>query len=377
MNQRLLISAFGVLATAGAFAQVPDLVTAFDAGGRAMGMGGASYQTGSDTLSNYYNPAGLAFIDRSMLGITFRNFPQSRTVVTGDIGPAGTQRLDSTGDKGPTGMGHAGLAIPIKNRAGGNKGVIAISTTAGGQLRDERVGGAGLQEGGIAANGYSQLIKSDTDFVNLSYASGATDGSFAYGLGVVYAINRQVNNRLAPSGLTLFDAQATGIGIQGGVITSPKDNPDLSFGLSLRSPISLKSGGNSPLIYSRIPGRIAAGLAMRRDGFRSDNKDFMVLAADIQHFFGGSESQFIDRNAQTVLGAGLEYHYSFGGYRVPLRLGYSFVPAGGDFYGRRNSFTFGLGVRPVSNDWAIDVNFGRPSEGGSDLSVGFTYKFGK
>lgn len=200
MNQRLIITALGVLASASTFAQIPDLVNAFDAGGRAMGMGGATYVTGSDTLSNYYNPAGLAYLDRAMIGMTFRNFPQSRTTVTGDIGPAGTQRLDSAGEKGPTGLGHAGLAFPLKNRNGGNNGVIAISTTSAGQLRDERISGAGLTEGGITAVGFTQLIKSDTDFVNLSYARGNTDGSLAWGVGAIYAINRQVNIRNAPSG---------------------------------------------------------------------------------------------------------------------------------------------------------------------------------
>lgn len=368
----LLITAIGAgMVPLAAQAQVPDLVAAFDAGGRAMGMGGVTYQTGSDTLSNYNNPAGIGFINRKTLGVTFRNFPESDTVVTGDIAPTGTSFLTSSAKSGPTGLGHAGLAFPLQ---GGKNGVVAVSLTAGGQLRDSRIAGPGLTENGLNANNYSQLLKSRTDFVNVSYGKATSDGTFSWGVGLVYAINRQMNFRNAPSGTTLFDSQATGIGAQLGIIVTPKDNPDMSFGLSYRTPIKLKSGGNTPLIYEEVPGRLGAGFAVRREGFRS--KDYMILGADVQHFFDGRDSQFVDRDPQTVFGVGAEYNYGLGSSRIPIRFGFNFVPSGGTNFGRRNTFTFGLGYRPNNGDWGIDMNWAKPNGGGGDFSIGLNYKFG-
>lgn len=369
----LLMAALGAtMVPAVATAQVPDLVAAFDAGGRAMGMGGVTYQTGSDTLSNYANPAGLGYINKRTIGVTFRNFPESDTVVTGDIAPSGTQFLSSSGKAGPTGLGHAGIAIPLQN---GRGGTIALSLTAAGQLRDSRIAGPGLTENGLPANGFSQLLKSRTDFVNLSYGKTSGDGTFAWGAGLVYAINRQMNIRNAPSGTTAFDSQATGVGAQVGVIINPKENPDLSIGASYRTSIKLNSGGAGPLIYDEVPARLAGGIAIRRDGFRG-SKDYMILGLEVQHFFDAGESQFIDRDAQTVLGLGTEYNYSFGSGRIPVRLGFNFVPSGGAGFGRRNTFTFGLGYRPNNGAWGLDLNWGRPQGGGSDFSIGLSYQFG-
>lgn len=375
-NRTLLWIAMGI-APAASLGQVPDLVAAFDAGGRAMGMGGVTSVTGSDTLSGYYNPAGLGYISQATISASFRNFPGSNTVVTGDIGPTGTQRLSSSSDNGPTGLGHAGLALPLAGRNGGNNGVVSLSLTAGGQMRDLRTAGTGLVEGGLGAGAYRQFIKADTDFVNLSYGRTNGDSSFAWGLGLVYATSRQVNNRIAPSGTTAFDTQATGFGAQIGMMMTPKENPDMTFGLSYRTPIKLHTGGVSPLIYPEIPGRLAGGIALRRDGFRSGGRDWMVWGVEGQYFFAGKDSQFVDRNAQMVLGLGVEYSYSLGSARIPIRLGYAFVPAGGDFFGQRNALTFGLGYRPSKADWGVDLNFGRPSNGGADTSVAVTYKIGK
>jgi len=367
----LLLTALGATMAPTVHAQVPDLVAAFDAGGRAMGMGGVTYQTGSDTLSSYANPAGLGYINKRTIGVTFRNFPESDTIVTGDIAPSGTQFLTSSGKAGPTGLGHAGIAIPLQ---GGRGGTIALSLTAAGQLRDSRIAGPGLTENGLPAGGFSQLLKSRTDFVNLSYGKATADGTFAWGAGLVYAINRQMNLRNAPSGTTSFDAQATGLGAQVGVIVTPKENPDLSLGASYRTGIKLKSGG-AGLIYDEIPARLAAGIAVRRDGFRG-SRDYMILGLEVQHFFDAGDSQFIDRDPQTVLGLGTEYNYAIGGGRIPIRFGFNFVPSGGTNFGRRNNFTFGLGYRPNNGAWGLDLNWGKPQGGGSDFSIGLSYQFG-
>ncbi|KXK14322.1 MAG: hypothetical protein UZ18_ATM001001770 [Armatimonadetes bacterium OLB18] len=58
----------GIVVPAVALGQVPDVVDALDAGGRAMGLGGAIYQTGADTVSTALNPAGLGFVNRPTVG---------------------------------------------------------------------------------------------------------------------------------------------------------------------------------------------------------------------------------------------------------------------------------------------------------------------
>lgn len=358
------------------WAQVPDLVNAFDAGGRAVGMGGVTNVTGSDTLSGYYNPAGLGFVTRATIGLTFRNMPESRSVVTGDIGPTGSQRFSTTGQSGSTGLGHAGLAFPLKGRNGSSNGTVALTLTKGGVLRDQRIAGAGLTEGGLPAGGYSQLIKSNTDFINLSYGRSSSDGAFNYGVGIVYAMNRQLNQKTAPSGVSNFDADANGIGFQVGILAAPSGGNNVSFGASLRTPIKLRGGNGNPLIYDKIPGRLSAGVAFRQDGFRG-SRDYMVFGAELSHYFGGTKSAFIDRDAQTVFGVGTEYSYSAGGATIPVRLGYNFVQKGGNFFGSRNTFTFGLGYRPSNGDWGLDLNWGKPQNGGGDLSLSLVYRFGK
>ena len=60
-----------------ATAQVPDLLNALDAGGRAMGLGGANNATNVDTLSAFYNPAALAYLDTGAAG---SRLPQSAEV---------------------------------------------------------------------------------------------------------------------------------------------------------------------------------------------------------------------------------------------------------------------------------------------------------
>lgn len=359
-----------------AFAQVPDLVNAFDAGGRAMGMGGVTSVTGSDTLSGYYNPAGLGFVNRSTIGLTFRNMPESRSTVAGDIGPNGTQRFSTTSQNGATGLGHAGIAFPLKGKNGSSNGTIAVTLTKGGVLRDHRLAGVGLTEGGLPAGNYNQLIKSSTDFINVSYGRTTGDGSFNYGIGVVYAMNRQINRKTAPSGVSNFDADANGLGFQVGILSAPTGGNNLSFGASLRTPIKLRGGNGNPLIYDKIPGRVNAGVAFRQDGFRG-SRDFMIFGAELNYFFGGSASAFIDRDTQSAFGIGAEYHYSTGAATIPVRMGYNFVQKGGRYFGARNSFTFGLGYRPSNGDWGLDVNWGRPQNGGSDFGLSLVYRFGK
>src|SRR5690348_16132762 len=112
-------------------AQVPDLLNALDSGGRAMGMGGALYPTSSDTLSSYYNPAGLGYVAQTTVGIAARNLPQSHTTVSGDFN---NPNLSSKGVIGNKEITHFGVILPFA------KGGLGLSYTVGGYIDDRRIG---------------------------------------------------------------------------------------------------------------------------------------------------------------------------------------------------------------------------------------------
>lgn len=374
MDARKLFTTFSLAGTAAiATAQVPDMVTAFDAGSRALALGSSDHITGADTLSGYYNPAGLGYLNRPQIGLTIRNFPESNSIVTGDLIPQGGERLRSEGSSGPNGLGHLGFATPLKSD--GSRGTISVALTAAGQLRDNRLAGNGLTEGGTPAPNYQQLLKNKTDIVSLAYGRALNDGGLSWGVGLLYARNNTVNNSSGvPSGNTFYNEQSSGFGGIAGLMFVPKSNPNLSFGVSYRSEIKLKSSSGNILLYDTIPARLGGGVALRRDGFRG-GRDYLVLSAEVNHYFEGSSSIFFDREAQTVFGTGLEYNFQYGGNRIPIRLGYQFVPAGGNQFGSRNSFTYGIGFRPSNSDWGVDLSFGRPNGGGQDASLSLTYRF--
>ena len=101
----------------------------------------------------------------------------------------------------------------------------------------------------------------------------------------------------------------------------------------------------------------------------------MVIGAEVQHYFDGGDGVFFDRDPQTVFGVGLEYNYSHSSVRIPVRIGYNFVQAGGFAYGSRNAFTYGIGFRPNNSDWGLDLSFGKPTGGGSDVGLSLSYRF--
>lgn len=371
--RRLLWIAAGSAVTSLGYAQVPDLVTAFDAGGRALGMGTATNATGASTSSGFYNPAGLGFMTRPEIGASARNFPESRTVVTGDLVPTGNERLDSRGESGPQGLSHLGFVMPLG--AEGRRGAIGVALTNGGQMRDTRVAGPGLTEGGVGAGSYNQLLKNRTDFVTVSYGKGNFDSGFNWGVGLLYARNNTINNRTGvPSGATLYNEQSSGFGGVFGVMFAPKSSANLTFGASYQSEIKLKANGGNVLLYDRIPARLSGGVAIRKDGMRQ-GKDYLVVGAEVVHHFDGSDGVFFDRDPQTTLGIGAEYNYQMGGHRIPLRLGYNFVPSGGFNFGSRNVFTYGVGFRPENGDWGVDLSFGRAQRGGVDAALSVSYRF--
>ncbi len=375
-----LVLTGSVLLVAPAAAQVPDLLNALDAGGRAMGMGGANNATNVDTLSSYYNPAALGYMETREVGLTYRNLPNSITVLSGTrTNP--TSRSD--GQRGDLNITHLGYAVPVKELFGRGGGTIGISYTIGGSIND-LAGSSALTDGPLTLHDYRLHREAKSTFYSLSYGKAVSNG-LAYGLGFIVATQKiaysesvssatdSSNNTVPFSGV---DASSTGTGVGAivGALYTPTSSPSWSFGASLRSPINLSGNSSTAAEYDKIPGRALLGATWRKEGFR-EGKDFLLLGAQVQNFFGGDSSQFFDRSNQTIFGLGAEYNLGIESGRVPLRIGFATVPNGGDGFGDRNTFTFGVGYRPNRTPVGLDLSWAVPENGGFDFSIAASYRF--
>src|ERR1044072_8911269 len=153
------------------FAQVPDLLNALDAGGRAMGTGGALNPTSSDTLSTYYNPAGLGYLTNRTVGLSFRNMPKSTTTANGDFNDP---ILSSSGGSGNKEISHFGFVMPFA------KGGLGIAYTVGGFIDDFRTGNVTI--GGDPVSNYAERVRSKTEFFSVGYGTSSRDQTFSWGL---------------------------------------------------------------------------------------------------------------------------------------------------------------------------------------------------
>lgn len=374
MNARKLLglSIGTAVLSCSASAQVPDLLNSLDAGGRAMGAGGSFYGTGADTLSTFYNPAGIAFLTTPQFGAAYRNLPTSRTTISGDTNDP---VFSSKGSAGGSQITHLGYVTPLGN---GRAGILGISYTLGGFIDDVLTGST---TSGSVTTQKNLSRRARGDYYSLVWAQPRTDQSFSWGIGVQvvqehldYKLNQQDSN----GGSIIRDSSSTGTGISGiiGLQFTPKANPNVTFGLSYRSEANLTGNSDTSDLLDKIPARLLGGVAFRQDGFRG-NRDFVVYGAQIMHFFSADNGPDFDRSNQTVAGFGVEYNYNSGSFRVPLRVGYNVVPEGGNGFGSRNTFTFGLGYRPNNGRYSFDLNFANPQHGGYDIAFGLNYKLGK
>lgn len=369
----VLGGAWGLATTASA--QVPDLLNALDAGGRSMGVGGATNATNADTLSSYYNPAGLGYLDKPQVSLAIRNLPKSKTLITGSY--ADPVR-DSRGESGNRALSHAGYALPLSQIFKKARGTLAFSYTLGGYIDD--VGNASsLPDGSRAFTiaDYQERIHAQADFYSLSYGRAVGAGNFSYGFGLIY-LQQKVSlaqDGTSPIGFTPFSLGSTGDGFGAivGVQYNPPGMPNLGVGASLRTPINLSHNAQTAALYDRVPGRFLAGAAYRWDGFRR-GKDYLVGGIDFQYFFGGRGSLAFDQDDQLVTSLGLEYCYGLPFGRLPIRLGYVSVPGSGEF-GDRNSLTYGIGYKPNIGDYRVDLAWANPKNGGHDFSISANYRF--
>lgn len=375
LARKLTIFSAAALSSAAA-SQVPDLVTALDAGGRAMGAGGALSLTGISTLSTTNNPAALGFVNRSEIGFAARTFPTSNSTVTGPLNDLQTSTKTESGDYK---MSHLGFVLPLRGPDGqSSRGALGIAWTTGGWFHD-RQRGTNLPNG-IAL--YEDFTRARTDFLNISFGRATGDYRFAWGFGLVFAQQNVRNSQRInfsdtniPPQLANSDKTGNGLGMQVGAMFTPSASSNITFAATARTPIRIRNNAAALSLYDRIPGRLAFGAAARRDGFRG-GRDYLLIAAEVQHFFDGNDSPRIDRQEQTTAHFGAEYNLAYGGAVVPIRVGYAIVPSGGDGFRSRNSLTYGIGYRPNGGDWTIEINFGNPQNGGKETGVFLSYRFG-
>lgn len=367
MNKRPLTALLLVSASALSVAQIPDLLNTFDAGSRSYGAFGV---TGADTLSILNNPAGLGYISTRTYGLAYRNMPTSFTTLTGNLNSPFTS---TDGDGGKSQLSHLGYAVPM---TGGR--TLGISYQVGGYISDFR-GGTGLTSGALNNITYSELLNAKTGFYTVAVGKGKEDGSSSIGYGLTIA-NVDFQNRqlgFIPGGSVLVDtdnnASAYGVGLVAGIQRSTGNS---SYGISLRTPIRLQGSDVVKAAYDTVPGQISVGLARRMDGFRGGN-DYLLQGIQVNHFFGGSGSGLLSRTSQTTFGLGVELGLTKDEYTIPLRVGYMTSQGGGDAFTDRNGLTFGLGYRPNSKPWAVDLNYAFPKTGGKDIAFMFSYRFDK
>ena len=157
----------------------------------------------------------------------------------------------------------------------------------------------------------------------------------------------------------------------------PGGNSNVSYGLSVRTPIQVGGSSTTKAFYERIPGKVSASVAMRRDNLRGGN-DYLVYGAQLDAYLFGQGDKVFERDTTLAGGAGVEYNYVTSGARIPLRVGYGVVPSAGNLFKARNALTFGIGYKPFGRNYGFDLNFAAPSTGGTvDAALAVTYRFGK
>lgn len=378
---RKLVALIGLalLSLRGAVAQIPDLLTAFDAGGRAMGLGGSIYGAGADNASVGTNPAALGFMDGRLFSIAFRNLPGSNTAASGTFA---NPNLTTRQTAGGTALSHMGYSMPM------GRGMMGISYNVAGFIRDFKVSNGNLTlPGGASVQNYREVIRLKTDLITIAFGAATNSGTATWGAGIVLAqqyLSNLQTYELVPAGGSPtpnpplnVEGTGVGIGLVVGMQFLPPGIPNTSIGLSLASPITISNSNVLKAYYDKIPARATASIARRMDGMRG-GRDYIVFGTSVDAFFGGRSGATYSQRHHFAVGAGLEYNYGMGNARIPVRIGFKGITNPKRPFKEYSAMTFGIGYRPLNGRYSVDLNFGAPTGGGGrDMAVGFTYKLDK
>ncbi|HET6644859.1 MAG TPA: hypothetical protein VFG65_05110 [Fimbriimonadales bacterium] len=352
---RWIIATFTTCCAITASADIPDMLSSFEMGGRGLGMGGAIYSNASDTSASYWNPAGLGHIDQSQAEVDFRNRPSNNTTLTGNF----TNPEESTsGQFGRNQFSFVGVAVPLGH------GTLGLSYALGGYARELRRG-TGLivdESKGITADVDTRDAVSD-EFITLAYGM-KRGANMTMGAGIVFAretimnatqIQLFQNGDPIPSPDPTDDNEsANGVGGIVGVQFQPGGNANTSFGISLRSPIKLSGFDIFDSYSDTIPARLQAGMIFRKDGLRG-GRDYLIGGIDAAYYFKANEGKALERIGHVSGGIGFEYNLAQTWGFVPIRLGVRSTQRGGSGFTQRNVITFGLGYRPSAGRFWVDL----------------------
>lgn len=379
---RIFACAFCLSVVGVIHAQVPDLLTAFEATGRNLGLGSGIGATSSNPASTVNNPAGLGYANRAAFSVTLRNLTGSKSKWSRNyLNPD----VSTDGVSGNRSVTQVGLIRPLRGNA-----AIGLNYSVAGFIKDQ-VTGTGLLDGGTILNNYQEELRLKTDLFTVSWGQATRDYTRSFGVGVVFASHNTrdwqqyqlFDNNSTPNdtGDDTFLANVSlsnsgtqsGIGVVAGLQFNP--NADFSYGLSVRSPIALSGGSEVKDYYKRIPGKASFAVAKRmQTAKRSD--DFILLGGQLDWYFGGSNTALVNRDSSQIgLGVGAEYNYRLRGAYVPIRMGFRNIGKGGDGFSSFSAFTFGFGYNPDQQNFGIDVDFGSNSRGGTDMSLMMSYRF--
>lgn len=372
---RMLSLATLAFASALAQAQIPDLLSAFDAGGRSLGVGGALTGSTADTRSVLNNPAGLGFVNQRSIGLTFRNLSESRTRISGDFSDPDYDSSLHSGDRGIT---HLGYITPIGTRTG-----FGVSFETAGFLRNTTFG-TGLQDGSVFRNNYVDRIRARSDFITAAVGRTNKDQTQSVGIGLVVANQSIRNNQSYNVGTSANDngtpvvpisnaGNTFGVGLVVGGQFIPKGNPDGMFSASVRTPIALNGDADVEDYVRRIPGKASLGYVQRL-GMAQRPQDYVLTAFQVDYYFGASEESILSRDDQFVFATGVEYNFRLGGGYIPVRLGYRNVGEGGRGFSSVRGITYGFGYTPDNGGYSVDLSFGSSNGGGKDMSLGLSYR---
>lgn len=356
-----------------AFGDVADLFTAFEMGGRSLGMGGALYSNSTDVSSTYWNPAGLAGITESRFEFNFRNKPDGNSSLTGRYDDP---ERDTRMVFGGSSVSFGGFVIPLRG------GTLGISYALGGYTRDRGFGNnlTNPDDPGQTIT-KNELLRSNIDFFTIAYGKG--DGRVNYGAGIVVA-HQAISSRVLTTDqnnnvLEDVDVSGSGWGVGGivGVQFMPRHQSNVQFGFSYRSEIRLHGLGDVRDYVSAVPARLQGGVAWRVDNLRG-GRDYLIGGVDAMYFFPANGGKILKRDGQISGGIGFEYNWAHNFGYLPVRLGFRISDAGGDNFSSRDVFTFGVGYRPRNDEFTVDLSFAAASgQSRPDFAVSITFPFGK
>jgi hypothetical protein len=235
----------------------------------------------------------------------------------------------------------------------------------------------------------TESTRFETDFFTVSYGFALANG-LKLGIGAIYAqtgfnysLFQQIfdpNDPNNPIGTTDVSTSETGTGFGGQLGLIGAIGEKGNWGLSYRSEFKLHDFGDGEQFADTIPAKLAFGVSyLLSEVARGKSKDYLVGAFQFDHYFSANSGLADERKEVTNFGMGMQYSLSQRSFTVPVRLGYrSYQAADTNLFSNESIFTFGFGYRPLSEHWAVDLDFGKSNRhSGLDFSLSLGWQFGQ